>query len=117
MTTNTRDMSEALKAAAQRAGMHDHLDAALADLSRDDGTASAAELIVAELKAAKPFLFVMKHMRDMTPVEQAEWWREHARQFPGGAPRPAPMDLSKKAKDMTERERQEFIRECSKRAG
>jgi hypothetical protein len=106
-----------LKAAAMKAGIHD-LDAlALADLSRDDGTARGADELIAALKQAKPHLFKPKKMKDMTQAEQDAWWKEHARRFPGGAPPPEPMPTDKLAKDMTPAERDAFLKECARRFG
>jgi hypothetical protein len=108
----------AMKVAAIKAGMIDLDWLKVVDVTKitlqDDGSVKGAAELVAALKAAKPHLF-QKHMRDMTPAEQAEWWKEHARQFPGGAPRLGPMDLSKKAKDMSEPERRKFLDECKRR--
>jgi hypothetical protein len=104
---------EQLRAAAVKANVIDP-DDALA-LLEDDGTTGADQLMT-RFKAAKPFLF-QKHMRDMTPAEQNEWWREHAKRFPGGAPRPGPMPLDKRASEMTPRERDAFLKECARRFG
>jgi hypothetical protein len=109
--------SEVLKAAALKAGLVD-LDAlALADTSKDDGTARGAAELVAALKEAKPYLFQQKKMKDMTQAEQDAWWKDHARRFPGGAPPPEPMDMSKTAKEMSPAEREAFLKECARRFG
>jgi hypothetical protein len=108
--------SEALTAAALRAGLVD-LDAlALVDMSRDDGTVKGANALMAEFKREKPHLFV-KHMRNMNEIEQKMWWEEHARRFPGGAPPPKPMPLDKTAKQMSPSERSAFLKECARRWG
>ena len=112
--TSEERVSAALKAAALRAGIVDVDALALADLAKDNGTTEAAAEIVAALQKDKPFLF-QRHMRDMTPSEVDQWWREHAKRFPNGAPRPAPIDVSKMAKDMTEAERRKFLDECKRR--
>jgi hypothetical protein len=73
--------SEQLKAAALRAGIVD-LDAlVLADLSRDDGTAKAADELVAEFKQSKPHMFKPKMARDMSLAERETFLREHKRKF------------------------------------
>jgi hypothetical protein len=110
----------ALKAAALRAGMID-LDAlALADTGKVTlgayGSVIGADEVVAQLKHDKPHLF-MKKMKEMTPAEQATWWDEHKKKFPDGGPKPEPMDLTKHARDMTEREREAFVKECARRTG
>jgi hypothetical protein len=75
------------------------------------GAVTGAHELVAKLKADKPFLFG-KHARDMTETERAEAWAGFRRE-----PKPAPMDMSKRAKDMSQREREAFLKECARRFG
>jgi hypothetical protein len=126
------DMSEAqkaaklaaeLKAAAQRARMIDLDWLKLADTSKvtlEEGpygvTVKGADELMTALKKEKPYLF-SKHMRDMNETERAEWWKEHTRRFPGGAPQPEPMSTDKMAKDMSPAEQDAFLKECARRFG
>jgi hypothetical protein len=105
-------ISEALKVAAQKAGIVDVDALALADLSRDDGTAEGAAELVASLKLAKPFLFSPK-AKDMNKTERAEALAAIIK----SGPKPEPMPTDKMARDMSPFERGEFIRECSRRFG
>jgi hypothetical protein len=112
------DIGEALKAAALKAGMHDLDGLKLADVSKVTlgayGSVIGADEVVAELKAAKPFLFVKK-MKDMTPAEQDAWWKDHKKKFRDGAPPPKPLDMSKMAREMSPAEQDAFLKECARR--
>jgi hypothetical protein len=108
-----------LKVAAQKARLID-LDAlALADLTKvklePNGEVTGADAAIAALKERWPDLFPQKHMRDMSEAERTEWWREHAKKFPNGAPRPGPMPTDRKAKDMSKAEQEAFLKECARR--
>jgi hypothetical protein len=105
-------MSEVLKAAAKRAGIVD-LDAlALADTSKDDGSIANADAIVAALREAKPFLFPPKMARDMSEAERSEALAAIKR-----GPPPIPVETTKRATEMSEQERREYLREHARRFG
>jgi hypothetical protein len=116
-------VSEALKVAALKAGMVDLDGLKLADMSKmtlEQGpygvTVRGADAVIHSLKERWPDLF-SKHARHMSEAEMAAWWKDHARKFPGGAPRPEPLDLTRKAKDMSPAEREAFLKECARRFG
>jgi hypothetical protein len=103
--------SEALKVAATKAGLID-LDAlALADLSADDGSVEAAAELISRLKADKPFLFPKK-AADMTPEE-----RSIALESIRRGPPPVPVETTKRASEMTELERRQYLLEHNRRFG
>jgi hypothetical protein len=118
MTMTT--ISEQLKIAALKAGMHDTDDLALADLSKDDGTATAADALITELRRDKPFLFAAKLMKDMTPAEQDAWWKEHKQRTAKAGRAEALAEFrrrDKMAKDMTPAEQDAFLKEVTRRLG
>jgi hypothetical protein len=77
-------------------------------------TVEGADELMSQLKQSKPHLF-QKHMKDMSPSEQAAWWAEHKKKFRDGSPPPKPLDMSKTAKEMSPREREAFLKECARR--
>lgn len=106
-----------LKTVAQRAGMIDVADLAIADLSTvriaaDGVTVQGADEALAALKAAKPFLF-RKHVRDMSPQEAAAQLAELKR-----GPKPEPVETTKQhVREMSEVERQQYLAEHRRRFG
>jgi hypothetical protein len=116
--TSEERVSAALKAAALKAGMIDLDGLKLADVSKvtleDDGTVKGAAELVVALKERWPYLFG-KHARDMTPEEQVTWWKDHKKKFRDGSPPPKPLDMSKKATDMTRAEQDAFLKDCARR--
>jgi hypothetical protein len=116
-------LADALKLAAQRAGMVD-LDGLklLSDTSKSKvtleespygTTVKGADEVIHSLRERWPDLFVKK-MKDRSSEEQATWWAEHKKKFPDGRLRPGPLDVSKKAKAMSEDERRKFLDECKR---
>jgi hypothetical protein len=100
---------EALKTAAQKAGMIDPGDALLlVDASSDK---NATEL-VAELQRQKPFLFQPKMAKDMTEAERAAALAELRK-----GPKPEPMSVDRMASQMSVGERETWLREHSRRFG
>ena len=103
---NARVIRAELKVAAQKAGMIDLDGLKLADLSKvtleDDGvTVKGADELMTALKEAKPYLFGVPNKGTSNTT-----------------PPPPPGDTApKKAKDMTEDERQAFLREHKKKFG
>ena|ERR1700716_4368801 len=103
-----------LKVAAQRAGMID-LDGGLklADMSKvtleDDGTVRGADELMTAMKKAKPYLFA-KLAKDMSPQEAAAALAKIKR-----GPPPEPVETTKRASEMTEAERQAYLREHKRR--
>ncbi len=109
-------IAQRLKLAAQKAGMHDLDGLKLADLSRvrleDDGvTVKGADELVASFKDSKPYLFA-KHVRDMSDTEKAAKLAELKRE-----PRPVPVETTKRASEMSEVERQQYLAEHRRRFG
>jgi hypothetical protein len=80
MTTMTT-YSEQLKLAATGAGLIDLDTLALADLSRDDGTARGAAELISKFKTDKPHLFKPKMAKDMSEAERQAFLKEHHRKF------------------------------------
>jgi hypothetical protein len=105
----------AMKAAALKARLLDLDWLKLVDTStvtlEADGTVKGADELMVELKAVKPFLFG-KHVREMSETERAAELEKLKR---GPPPEPMPTDLT--AKEMTEAQRKEWLREHSRRFG
>ena len=117
-TERAAKLAVELQAVARKHRMVDLDGLKLIDTGRitlqEDGSIKGADSAIAELKERWPSLFA-KHFRDMSEVERSEWWQEYRKKFPDGRPRPKPMDVSKKASEMSKAEQENFLRECARR--
>ena len=51
----------------------------------------------------------------MSESERTEFWKDHAKRFPNGAPPPKPMPTDVKAKDMSPAQREAWFKEYARR--
>jgi hypothetical protein len=107
------DIGEALKVAAQKARLIDLDWLKLVDVSTvtlgADGTVKGADELMVKLKEDKPYLFG-KHVRDMSEAERAAALAELRK-----GPAPEPMPIDKTAREMTSRQRGEWLKEHARR--
>jgi hypothetical protein len=112
----------AVKVAALKAGIIDPLDApALVDTSKVSlqetpygVVVKGADEVVASLKETQPHLFLFggRRAKDMAPQEAAEALASILRR-----PKPVPVETTKRASEMTEFERRQYLAEHQRRFG